>query len=63
MYNQGKPSADELAIANILKVLSTPQICQHFTEEEQKIMLAAIKSHIISNAIIINKIDFGGRIR
>ena len=57
MYNQGKPSA------NILKVLSTPQICQHFTEEEQKIMLAAIKSHIISNAIIINRIDFDNRTR
>lgn len=67
MYNQygssSQPTADELAIANMLTALGTPQICKHFSEEEQSMILAAIKKHILLNASIVNKNDFNNKLR
>ena len=60
MYNQygsaQQPLADEIAISNMLKALSTPQIVRELSEEEQKEILQAIKNHILVNAKIVNNV-------
>ena len=60
MYDQYRtneqPLADEIAISNMLKALSTPQIVQELLEEEKKEILQAIKNHILANAKIVNDV-------
>ena len=59
MYNQygtaHQPLADELAVSNMITLISSGTFQHCFSDEEKKEILEAIKKHVLMNARVMNE--------